>query len=135
MIEKGLVEKTNGKYAFVKVNKKDECSKCGMCLFPKNTDSIKFRSLNALGAKEGDEVLIKTSEKAKISGVFLAFGVPLLLIALSIIIGYFIIKSELSILLISIATVILWFLILPIIDKKFNKSKTFLTEIIEIIGE
>ena len=135
MIETGIVEKTNGKYATVKVNKKDECSKCGLCLFPKNADSITFRSLNSVNAKAGDKVTIKTSEKAKISGVFLAFGIPLILIILAIGIGYLLQQSELIILLSCIIPVVLWFLVLAFIDNKLKKLKTFSTEIIEIKGD
>ena len=135
MIENGIVERTNGKYATVKVNKKDECSKCGMCLFPNNADSITFRSLNSINAKVGDKVTIKTSERAKISGVFLAFGIPLILIVLSVVIGYLLVQNELIILATSVMVVALWFVVLALIDKRLKKHKVFLTEIIEIKGE
>ena len=38
MRESALVIKTEGEYATVSIDKKDECSKCGMCAFPKGAD-------------------------------------------------------------------------------------------------
>lgn len=135
MTESGKVIKTNGRHATVKVDKKDECSKCGLCLFPKNATAINFRSINDIGAKEGDEVLIKTSPKAKTLGVFLAFGMPLILIIACIVIGYFLFKKELFILLLAVGVTIVWYTALAFIDKKLKKSSAFLTEIIEITNK
>ena len=74
MQEIGKVSKTEGKYAIVKVQKKDECSKCGMCLFPKNASEIEFRAKNTLLAKENDDVLINTyNERGKLVGMLLVF--------------------------------------------------------------
>ena len=40
MVEQGVVTAVKGNRATVRVDKKDECSKCGMCLFPKGASSI-----------------------------------------------------------------------------------------------
>ena len=68
MKEAGLVISIDGEYASVKVDKKDECSKCGMCLFPKNADSIEIRAENSFGAEVGDTVVIETQEDTKLLG-------------------------------------------------------------------
>ena len=80
MKEKGVVTALNGKFAVVKVDKRDECSKCGMCLFPKNASSVDFNAKNGVFAKVGDEVIIETQKDGKLAGALLAFLVPLLLI-------------------------------------------------------
>lgn len=132
MIERGIVTSLDGDYAYVKVNKKDECSKCGMCLFPKNADSIKFRSENKIGAKIGDTVVIETKEKAKTLGILLVFGVPLLLVIASLILGYIFIKNETVSLIVAVGVVIIWFFILSLIDRKLKNSLKFSSKIQEI---
>ena len=136
MQEIGKVSKTEGKYAIVKVQKKDECSKCGMCLFPKNASEIEFRAKNTLSAKENDDVLINTSnERGKLVGMLLVFLVPLLLIGLAVLIEKLFIKNEIFILPISIVLIVVWFFILSIIDKKIAKNDKYVCEIIEILNK
>ena len=136
MQEIGKVSKTEGKYAIVKVQKKDECSKCGMCLFPKNASEIEFRAKNTLSAKEGDDVLINTSnERGKLVGILLVFLVPLLLIGLAVLIEKLFIKNEIFILPISIGLIVVWFFILSFIDKKIAKNDKYVCEIIEILNK
>lgn len=136
MQEIGKVSKTEGKYAIVKVQKKDECSKCGMCLFPKNASEIEFRAKNTLLAKEGDDVLINTSnERGKLVGILLVFLVPLLLIGLAVLIEKLFIKNEIFILPISIGLIVVWFFMLSFIDKKIAKNDKYVCEIIEILNK
>lgn len=135
MIEKGIVTSLDGDYAIVKVNKKDECAKCGLCLFPKNADSINFRAENGVGAKVNDIVEIETKERAKTLGIVLVFGVPLILVIASLILGYIFIKNEITCLLVSLGVVIVWFFILSIIDRKIKNSLKFSSKIKEIINK
>ena len=136
MQEIGKVSKTEGKYAIVKVQRKDECSKCGMCLFPKNASEIEFRAKNTLLAKEGDDVLINTSnERGKLVGILLVFLVPLLLIGLAVLIEKLFIKNEIFILPISIGLIVVWFFMLSFIDKKIAKNDKYVCEIIEILNK
>ena len=136
MQEIGKVSKTEGKYAIVKVQKKDECSKCGMCLFPKNASEIEFRAKNNILAKEGDDVLINTSnERGKLVGILLVFLVPLLLFGLAVLIEKLFIKNEIFILPISIGLIVVWFFMLSFIDKKIAKNDKYVCEIIEILNK
>ena len=132
MKEIGLVTKLDGKYAVVKVDKKDECSKCGMCLFPKNASSIDFRAKNKLGAVVGDQVIIENKENTKLLGAILAFLVPLILIGLSAVVTYAFIGQEIYMLILSVISIVLWYTILAIIDKKIKNSVKFSPEIIAI---
>ncbi len=136
MQETGKISKIEGKYAIVKVQKKDECSKCGMCLFPKNASEIEFRAKNTLSAKENDDVLINTSnERGKLVGMLLVFLVPLLLIGLAVLIEKLFIKNEIFILPISIVLIVVWFFMLSFIDKKIAKNDKYVCEIIEILNK
>ena len=135
MKEVGLVVKTEKDRAIVKVDKKDECSKCGMCLFPKNASSTLFSAVNEMGAKEGDTVLIEVTSNSKLLGAVLAFLVPLLLIMLSAVITFAVIGKELYMLVLSVGLVAIWYLILPIIDKKLKTWDKFSPSVIKILKE
>ena len=107
-----------------------------MCLFPKNASEIEFRAKNTLLAKEGDDVLINTSnERGKLVGMLLVFLVPLLLIGLAVLIEKLFIKNEIFILPISIVLIVVWFFMLSFIDKKIAKNDKYVCEIIEILNK
>lgn len=133
MKEVGLVTEASGKFAKVKINKKEECAKCGMCLFPKNAGYAIVNAENSLNAKAGDSVMIETSAKAKSLGVVLVFAVPLVLVLVSALIGYLAIGKEIWILFLSLISLVLWYTILAVIDKKLQKKVTFASVITAIV--
>ena len=133
MNEIGQITKTNGKTATVRIDKKDECSKCGMCLFPKNANHIDLEALNPIGAKEGDSVEVVRNEGGKLLSALLVFLIPLLLIIGSVIATYLTKKDEIWILILSAISVVAWFIILSFIDKKIKSKFVNKTEIIKII--
>lgn len=135
MKEKGVVTALNGKFAVVKVDKRDECSKCGMCLFPKNASSVDFNAKNGVFAKVGDEVIIETQKDGKLEGALLAFLVPLLLIGLSAVITYIFIHVEIWMLILSVIFILLWYTILAVIDKKLKNSLSFCPIIVSVINK
>ncbi len=132
MIEEGIVKSADGKIAVVTLDKKTECSRCGMCAFPKNANKIDIRAVNTAGAKAGDTVFIEKSGDGKLAGVFFAFMVPLLLIGVAVGIGYYVIGKEIWILLLSLIFVALWYTILAIIDKKLAFLNKFCAVVVEI---
>ncbi|MBE5734217.1 MAG: hypothetical protein E7347_04100 [Clostridiales bacterium] len=132
MRESGIITQINGENATVKVDKRDECSKCGMCLFPKGASSIEFNAKNPLNAKVGDTVIIENQKDAKLFGAVLVFLVPLLLIALSAVITYVFIKNEIWMLILSVIFIVLWYTILAVIDKKLKNSLKYCSVIVEI---
>lgn len=132
MQEQGKVVSVNGKIATVEVDKKDECSKCGMCLFPQNAKSVTFEVKNTLCAKVGDIVTFNTQKQGNLLGAILVFLIPLILIGLSAIITYFFIKIEIWMLILSVIFIILWYTILAVIDKKLKNNINILGEMISI---
>ncbi len=132
MIEQGVVVSVNGKHAKVKVDKKTECDKCGMCLFPQGASSTEFNAINKIGASEGDLVTIETVKDAKFMGAMLVFFVPLVLIALSMVLAVAVIKNEIYALLISVVLIAIWFFVLSLIDKKLKNTKSFSPQIVSI---
>lgn len=132
MIEIGEVKETKGNIATVIVNKKDECSKCGLCAFPKNASSIEIRCYNEVDAKKGDLVEIEKKESGKLLGALLVFLVPLLLIGVAVLIGLLAIGNELFIPLIAVGLIVIWFVVLGLIDKKLKTLKSFTSKILSI---
>lgn len=132
MTEEGIVKSADGKTAVVTLDKKTECSRCGMCAFPKNANKIDIRAINRAGAKAGDTVVIEKNGDGKLAGAFLAFMVPLLLIAVAAFIGYYAIGKEIWILLLSLIFVALWYTILVIIDKKLAFLNKFCAVIVRV---
>lgn len=133
MREVGIVVNADGKDATVKVDKKDECSKCGMCLFPKNASSIEFLSDNDIGASVGDQVIIERKKEAKLTAAILIFLVPLLLIGLSALLTYLFIGIDIWVLILSIIFIIVWYNILSVIDKKLKNRQDYKHIIVEIL--
>ncbi len=135
MRELGIVKKTERAFASVSVDKKDECSKCGMCMFPKNATAAILYADNSLGAKEGDSVIVEMTSCSKLIGAILAFLVPLILIIISALLTYLVIGEEIYMLFLSVGSIIVWYLILPFIDKRLKKSKKFAPKIVQIINK
>ena len=133
MKEVGLVVAVDKNFATVKVDKKDECSKCGMCLFPKNADSIEIRAENSLGASVGDTVVFEKAENANLLGALLVFLVPLILIGLSAVIAYIFIKKEIWVLILSVIFIVMWYTMLAIIDKRLKNSQRFCAKVFNVI--
>ena len=133
MVEQGVVTAVKGDRATVRVDKKDECSKCGMCLFPKNASSVEFMSSNQIGAEVGDTVMIDMKESGKLLGAILAFLVPLLLIGLAVAVTKIFFDSEIWILVFSLIFIVLWYTILAVIDKKLKNSLNFSPTVVRII--
>ena len=135
MREAGKVVKTEGKYATVRIDKKEECAKCGLCLFSGNAQFTTLRAHNAVGAKSGDDVIVENSGGGKLLGALLVFLVPLLLIGAATLLGLFVIKKEIWILLLSLIFILSWYTILGLFDKKLRKSDKFCARIVRITAK
>ena len=135
MREMGVVTEINGKTAVVSVDKKDECSRCGLCLFQEGTNKAEFFVRSEADVSVGDTVEIERSEKGKFAGAVLAFLVPLLLIGLAVAINYLFIKSEIWILILSVIMIALWYVALAFLDKRLKSSATFNARIVALISK
>lgn len=135
MREVGKVIAVKGNFATVSVQKRDECSKCGLCLFPKNASTVEFNAQNSLNAKVEDDVVIETVERTKFLGIVLAFLVPLVLIGAMVLVSFAFPNAEIWIVIASVILITLWYTILVFIDKVLAKNKKFATTIVEIIKE
>lgn len=132
MTEKATVVKTDKTGAVVRLDKRAECDKCGLCAFPKNAGSIEMHAFNNAGANAGDEVIVERSEKGRFLGAILVFLVPLLLIGAASVIALLAIKQEIWVLFLSIIFLVAWFSVLALIDKKLGRIKGFAPVIIKV---
>ena len=132
MRERGVVTEIRGNTFVVSVNKKDECSRCGLCLFKDGADKTEFYVNSEKGVSVGDTVEIERSERGRFSGVMLAFFVPLLLIGLAVAINYLFIKNEIWILVLSVFFIALWYALLAVLDKRFKTSAVFNARIVSV---
>lgn len=135
MREEGVVVKESKGYVEVKVDKKDACSKCGMCLFSENANHTIFTAKNVKNAKVDDKVIIDVKEKGKLLSIFLIFLVPLILIGLSAVIAFTAIKKDIWMLILSVIFIVVWYTILGFIDKKLKLKTDFCPEVVEIIDK
>ena len=133
MKETGTVTKVKGTRAVVSVEKKDECSRCGLCLFKEGAARTEFYARNDACAKVGDRVIVERSENGKFLGAVLAFLVPLMLIGLAVLIDFLFIKNEIWILILSAAFIAVWYVVLALIDKTLGKSRVFDSRVTEIM--
>ena len=123
----------NGVEATVKLDKKGECAKCGMCVFPKNAESTELKAENSIGAEEGDTVIIEREKDGRLSAALLVFAVPLLLIGIAAAIALLVIKKEIWILLLSLIFLVSWYTILAAVDKKLQRSSGFRWRVVQIV--
>lgn len=133
MQEIAKVVSVNGQTATVSIDKKDECSKCGMCLFPKNAKASQFEVKNHIEAKQGDTVLVEIQESGKLTALILVFLVPILLILVSFVLAEYVLHNEIWMLWLSLISVGLWFCVLPFIDKQLKKTAKYSKEIIKVL--
>lgn len=133
MTEVGKVIKTDGRYATVRIDKKEECGKCGMCLFAQNASFTDMRAQNFAGAKQGDSVIVENGGDAKLIGSLLLFLVPLMLIGVAAAISILVIKKEIWILLLSLIFIVSWYTILGFFDKKLCKKDKFCVKVVKIL--
>ena len=134
MKEIAKVKKVSGDNATVVIDKKDECSKCGLCAFPKNATCLELFAKNSAQAKEGDTVLVERRESGKGLAITLVFLVPLILILISGVLAYLVIESEIWMLILSAISITVWYAVLALIDKKLKVSAKFSTEILQVIA-
>ena len=135
MKEVGIITKLNGEYVYVKVDKKDECSKCGMCAFPKNANSIEIFARNNVNAKKDEQVIVEIKDKGKMLGFLLVFIVPLLLLGGAILLNFLVVHNELLTMGIGIVLIALWYFVLSFIDKYLKKSNKYGAEVVAVINK
>jgi sigma-E factor negative regulatory protein RseC len=78
--ERGVVEKVEAGFAWVKTKRSSACSSCGSrhhCL-TQGSDQMVVKAQNTARAKKGDEVELYLSSKTKLKGTAIVYLIPVL---------------------------------------------------------
>lgn len=78
--ERGIVEKVEAGWAWVKTKRSSACSSCGSrhhCL-TQGSDQMVVKAQNSARAKKGDEVELYLSSKTKLKGTAIVYLIPVL---------------------------------------------------------
>ena len=121
MKEVGVVHKIKGNTATVRFERKTACENCNMCLKPKEEMYVELKVRNSQNAKIGDKVEVTMGQRAVLTASFIVYVFPLLVMAIVIGCTY---KLEVWISLVAfLASLVLSFIAVAIIDKLIIKKK------------
>ena len=131
MKEVGQVVKVNNTELTIRITKKDECSKCGLCGMKKDENSYDFTIENNSGYEVGDSLELEINDYRGYS-IFFAFILPILMLAIGIVIGV-ILNSELLMVVMGITMVVIAYTVGYFTDKYLKTQKQFKPKIIKKI--
>lgn len=78
MLERGVVLKTNGKFAQVRIGRNSACGSCGKCGMTENQKHVDFYVENTLNAQANDVVELDIPEANSAKLAFVAYILPLI---------------------------------------------------------
>jgi sigma-E factor negative regulatory protein RseC len=76
--EVGMVVAVRGDLAQVTMQRSRVCEGCGSCCVLVDEDTMLAEARNAVGAKQGDRVVVELPASASIRAAYILYGVPLL---------------------------------------------------------
>ncbi len=120
----------NGKM-IVEVNKVSACSTCslkGGCGVSSDDSKNRYTIENTVGAKEGDELLIRIEQKDLYKSVFIVYVLPIIFILISATVVDYLFKKEIYTAVFSLVTAGIYFIALKIIMK--NKESDIVVKIV-----
>jgi len=88
--EQGIVIRTNAGAAWVKTVKSGDCAGCsarGSCHSLGNTNEMEVEAINAVGAREGDRIVLLFETSSLFKATFLLYVFPILLLIVGAMIG------------------------------------------------
>ena len=78
MLERGVVLKSNGKFAQVRIGRNSACGSCGKCGMTENQKHVDFYVENTLNAQVNDVVELDIPEANSARLAFVAYILPLI---------------------------------------------------------
>ncbi len=133
MKETGIVTKISNDTATVKVKRRAECSKCGMCGMKDSASDMDFvASVKNAKVSLGDTVTIESKKDLKVVSYLLVFIMPLLLVGVGLFVGYKFFNETIA-LIMALGSVVVWFCVIYFVDKIFRFGKNFGYEVTEVI--
>ncbi len=131
----GIVRKLEGDKArvFIKRNTMcgDSCATCGLC----GDKATVIGADNAVDAQVGDHVMVEIQTQSGLLGAFLAYGVPILIILLGMVMITITKANQLQGIVGVVVGIAVWFLLMWVMEKKGILKKKFGAKIVSIIEE
>ena len=89
IVEDGVVLHVRNDFAVIRIPGKGSCEECSAKIICKSNDENKkeLRAINKVGALPGDKVRISIKARKVLAASVLLYGVPLIILFLSLIIG------------------------------------------------
>ena len=135
MTESGRVVKTEKNYAFVRIDRKTACDKCGMCGMTKADKHIDIRAENPENAAIGDVVTVELGDSSALLSSLIVYLVPLFFAAIGLLLGQFLKIGEGLSFALFMVFLVGGYAIVSLIDKAIrNKKKSsFVPKIVNVM--
>ncbi len=138
MIEEiGIVEKLDGDFAIISVERGSMCGNCpskNVCHpFSDGDNKITITAINKINAKVGDKVLLKIDDKNFLKASFIVYGIPIVILLVFSIIGKLLFKKDIFSFIVGFGGMIISYIGIKYYDRK--NSEKFKPEIKELINE
>lgn len=131
MVGKGIVIKTDGQRATVKIKKTSACAHncedCEICQNPEYETTV----INAVGAQAGDTVLIEAPGKSILFLAFLTYVLPVAGSFLAYAAGAAFFKSTAA----GVLTVAVWLAAWLLFLRRYSSKKVKMSTILEVVNE
>ncbi len=134
MRECGVVVNVSGRYAKVKMERKQGCKDCNLCGFGKNKKTVNLNVINDFEAKVGDIAEVEFSSVEVSKAISIIYVVPIILAGLGIFITSLLKLPELIQLIVAFSMLSLSVLFIYLFEKSFKKREA-LPRIVGIIKE
>ena len=139
-IEQGIVDKTEENWAWISIQKKGACDRCGQkghCQTVKGQDRMTLKAQNSLGAGIGDLVEVGFHEGIRLKIAFMAYILPVLGLLCGAFLGMGIADSlgwnrDLGSVLFALVGLGSAFLATHIFDKRASKRREYIPSISRI---
>jgi len=132
--EEGIIIKIHGDIATVRVKSSSLCSHCKACIMG-DDGYMTAEAENTIGAKIGDKVGLSVNSKMLLGSSLLVFGLPLLVLLISVILADLVFDNQIFSLSIGLALFFLSFIPIKIYDKHLRKTNVCGIKIVEIIED
>lgn len=133
MIETGIIIKTNGKTATVRIDKAQACSHCkSKCI--ESNGSMVTEALNPIGANVGDMVRLEVNPKTALSASLMVFGLPLSAFFVGVLVANRLTDNQIYIMLVGFIMFLLTLIPVKAYDNYLKKSGVCSITITEIIS-
>ena len=129
---RGIVEKVEGSHVVVRIVQTSACAACsakGLCNASESKEKqIDVYEVNA-SYRIGEEVVLCGTTSMGMSAVFLAFGIPMLLLLVALFVTMWVTDGDALVSsLVALFAVVPYYLVIYFMKDKFNKTFSFTIE-------